>query len=989
MAESDKIKQDDLYEKDLLKPLINDGKALIKVFDELKVSFTKIADEQAKIAKNSSKKLKNADDISKTTKALSEAAKARERANKIDKEKINLEQKLKILNSTAIDKNTELKILTQEQAKINKQFAREKLGLVGAYEKEARKLADLRKKYKDLAISEGESSKESKKLLQQITKLDTKLKNVDASAGQFQRNVGNYPSAFKGAIGALKNFAGALGITAGLTGLVSALRNSIKIAKDFEQGNANLAAVLGKTSSQITNLTADAKRLGAATSFSASQVSELQTEFAKLGFNEQEILNATEATLSLAAATGSDLGGAAAIAGATLGGFGLDASETQRVVDVMAKSFSTSALDIEKFRESMKDAAPAAKAVGVDVEETTALLGTLANAGISGSKAGNALKNTFIQLNKAGLTLEEGLDKVRNSNDKLGTATKLVGKIAATSFLTLADGVDITNDLEKGLRNAGGAAEKMAKEQLNTLQGRLTILNSAWEGFVLSILSGDSAFNKVANAIVETTTNFLGLITATEKESDALVKQRAEMESLVGAITNANNSEETRKKLIDELNQKYPSFLENLDKEKVTNEELVSRLKDVNAELTKKIIIKKKEEELTELIEEQTELRILEIKQLKEVAKAQALVDKNKGIQIKTSEGLVDASEKYLVQLGKESARLDENRRRQEDISKEIENITDIYDELNPKVEENTKVTKTNTGATTENAEARRDVESISSLQAKAVDQVTESKEKELTATEKLQEALDKEILKRREVSFTVKESIDREIAFNKALVDARLSTAKSISSVSQIIAGEDEDRQRAVMAVDKAIATGEIIINLQREISDIRTNNAKNDTTQLNAPQITAATAAAFAGIATIASQSFFDGTENTGNGGKVDDRGGFYAVLHPNERVMTARQNAKVGDLSNNELADIALMYNRGDLVNPFTDMALNITSNDSKKDNTNHLIISELRNLQIELKNKPVSQFAFDRMGNMIETRFSNGVKDIIKHQAKKRV
>ena len=290
----------------------------------------------------------------------------------------------------------------------------------------------------------------------------------------------------------------------------------VNIAKDFEQANANLASVLGTTSDKIIALTNDATRLGAATAFSATEVSNLQTEFAKLGFTESQILDATEATLDLAAATGSDLAEAAAIAGATLGGFGLEAKETQKVVDVMAKSFSTSALDIEKFRESMKLAAPAAKAVGVSVEETTALLGTLANAGISGSIAGTGLAKSFIQLNKAGLTLQQGLEKVANANNKLDEAVKLVGVNAAKSFLILAEGTETTKALKTGLENAGGAAKKMADTQLDTLEGKTKILNSAWEGLVLSLTAGDSAFNSIAKGIVEATTAILNFLTTSE-----------------------------------------------------------------------------------------------------------------------------------------------------------------------------------------------------------------------------------------------------------------------------------------------------------------------------------------------------------------------------------------------------------------------------------------------------------------------------------------
>ena len=398
-------------------------------------------------------------------------------------------------------------------------------------EAQKKKLAGLEKEVKELTLQRAKLNKTvkksgvvTKKYGQEIAAINTKLKahrrellvtrqemlGIDGFTTRLGKSFRQMGSSI------VAGFAGMFAIQK----IGQLFSNATKIFKDFEQANANLASVLGTTVDKISTLTEDAKRLGAATAFSATEVAKLQTEFAKLGFTEEQILNATEATLDLAAATGSDLAQAAAIAGATLGGFGLDAKETQKVVDVMAKSFSTSALDIEKFRESMKFAAPAAKAVGVSVEETTALLGTLANAGISGSLAGTGLAKTFTMLNKEGLTLQEGLEQVANSQNKLQTATELVGQTAAKSFLVLAEGTETTKALKTGLENAGGAAKRMADTQLDTLEGKTKILNSAWEGLVLSLTSGDSAFSSIAKGIVEATTSLLGFLTTSEDATE-------------------------------------------------------------------------------------------------------------------------------------------------------------------------------------------------------------------------------------------------------------------------------------------------------------------------------------------------------------------------------------------------------------------------------------------------------------------------------------
>lgn len=554
----DKIVKD-LKEIKKLQEAINKQKTGV-ASDNLK-ERTAALKEITRLQKLLDKERKKANDgVKKATGIEKELLKVEEQRRKVNKD-------LKVARTEKFKDLQESRLARQEQVRLVKAELKETSKLVSLYDRESAKLNRLRKELKNVILAEGEGSVAARKLQKEVTLLDTKLKKVDASAGQFQRNVGNYPNALKGAIGALKNFAGALGITAGITGLVRVIGDAINIAKDFEQSNANLAAVLGTTKESIGALTNDAKRLGSTTAFTASQVSELQTEFAKLGFNEQEILNATEATLSLAAATGSDLGEAAAIAGATLGGFGLEADETQRVVDVMAKSFSTSALDIEKFRESMKVAAPAARAVGVDVEKTTALLGTLANAGISGSLAGTGLAKSFIQLNKAGLTLEQGLEKVAKAENKLDTAVKLVGVNAAKSFLILAEGTETTEELERGLNNAGGAAERMAKEQLNTLQGSLTILNSAWEGFVLGLLSGDSAFSKLSKTIVEATTSLLGFLTPAEN----LGKETQKL----------NDDFEQQEKVLNPLLQRYDELKEQGELNEDQQRELKGVINDI------------------------------------------------------------------------------------------------------------------------------------------------------------------------------------------------------------------------------------------------------------------------------------------------------------------------------------------------------------------------------------------------------------------------
>jgi len=137
----------------------------------------------------------------------------------------------------------------------------------------------------------------------------------------------------------------------------------------------------------------------------------------------------------------------------------------------MAESAASSAQDFSTLKESFTKAAPAASALGVSVERTSALLGVLANSGITGSEAGTALKNSFIELKKEGLTLEEGLAKIKNSSDKLGTAIDLAGKRGGPAILILSKNKEGIGELEDKLNGASGAAERMAEIKLDNLAG--------------------------------------------------------------------------------------------------------------------------------------------------------------------------------------------------------------------------------------------------------------------------------------------------------------------------------------------------------------------------------------------------------------------------------------------------------------------------------------------------------------------------------------
>ena len=385
------------------------------------------------------------------------------------------------------------------------------------------------------SITAKEANKQTAALNVELTKSKKAYNDANKAAAGLEKQTGKLSKAFNGvAKGIAQAFAAA--------SIIRAIGNTIDIIKDFEQASADVASVLGKTTDETIKLQNAAQNLGATTVFTATEVQELQKELAKLGFTEAQILSAQEAILQLAAATNTDLARAAEVAASTVKGFGLTAEDTQQVVDVMAKSFSSSALDMEKFATAMAIVAPVAKNAGFTIEETTAQLGILADRGIDASTAASALRNMFLDNAKAGRTFEEGLALINKSTDKTKTAFELFGKRGATVATVLAENSGQAGILTDALNNAGGAAQDMADTQLDTLNGQLKLLNSAWEGFILSLEKGDGVMGKLARGGIQALSSALTQLTNIGAITEVMFKgiEGASVDSRKAMLQNAD-----------------------------------------------------------------------------------------------------------------------------------------------------------------------------------------------------------------------------------------------------------------------------------------------------------------------------------------------------------------------------------------------------------------------------------------------------------------
>ncbi|MBQ4395874.1 MAG: phage tail tape measure protein [Paludibacteraceae bacterium] len=302
--------------------------------------------------------------------------------------------------------------------------------------------------------------------------------------------------------------------------LIRSITQGIQTITSFESANASLAAVMRTTQDGVQRLTADAKRLGEVTEYSSSQVTMMQTELAKLGFNEKEILDSTQYILQFATATGSEIPAAAQLAGAALRAFGGDTSETQRYVSAMAVATTKSALNFEYLQNSMSKIAPVANAFGFTIEDTTALLGTLANSGFDASSAATATRNILLNLADSSGKLAQALGKPITSLDELAPALQelqekgvslnealeLTDKRSVAAFETFLNGADAITTLRDSITGVGDDLAAMQQTKLDTVEGSIKLMQSAWEGLMLQFYNSKGTFKN----IVDLTTKIIG-----------------------------------------------------------------------------------------------------------------------------------------------------------------------------------------------------------------------------------------------------------------------------------------------------------------------------------------------------------------------------------------------------------------------------------------------------------------------------------------------
>lgn len=288
-----------------------------------------------------------------------------------------------------------------------------------------------------------------------------------------------------------------------------------KTGAEFESAMSKVSALSGATGKDLSTLEKAAREMGRTTRYGSTEAANALSYMSLAGWDTQQMVKGLKPVLNLASAGQMDLAQASDIVTDMMSMFGLEAEQAGRATDVFAVAQANSNTTVSQLGEALKKSGSAAAAAGQSLEDTSAILGVLANNGIKGSEAGTALNAMFRDLQAAAVDGKVAIGDtsvaVYDANGNMRSMVDIIADVEkATEGMTqeqkhnalanifqqrslkgmntlLNSGSGELKKLQGELNNSTGAAQTMADEMDNNLKGSFMKLKSAMEDIGIAI----------------------------------------------------------------------------------------------------------------------------------------------------------------------------------------------------------------------------------------------------------------------------------------------------------------------------------------------------------------------------------------------------------------------------------------------------------------------------------------------------------------------
>jgi hypothetical protein len=1020
------IKATDIFEKeDIFAGIRQSAEDAIDTLGNFKIKLKETADELKKTIGGATVG---------DTKSINELITATQKANQVKEQTVKIDQEQEKLRKLSIQsEREELKLKKDlenqaiKQQKIKDKELKQAQQEQSIYAQTSKRLNDLRKAYKDLAIQNRENTAEGQKLIAEITELDTKLKKVDATVGQHQRNVGNYEGA-------------TMSLRTELRKLTQELANMDEADPRFQQmaqragelrdrmqdTQGVIQATAGTAVENLAGSVANAGQIGVAA------FQGMESAMVLMGVESENVM---KAMLRLQALAG--LGDALR----TLGGLGdtltqiragFVAAAQKLGILTVATNAQTAATVAQEVATEGADAATTGLGRSMKALPIIAIVTALASLVYmvydyvtSSNAAAEATRQREEAERKANEETKKAAQYVaqestqfvglvmqlKNTNEGSKERSKLINQINSqygTTLKNLKDETAFQAQLNQAVADYieyAKAKYKMQKyeEAITrnlTLQGEvnsrlrkeleeLNRLEKIMNQQKFKRLSIDETLNLSAEQRIrkenELKTIAEGARQDYEKQSRVVGSLRNQIENANERLNNyglaqvqltnvtqkynvvASDSNDTKKETI-KINEDLKKSLEDLQKQfqsdtftqqallVIERERTAQRLKD---EFKVSTDLKNRDAQLKEALllnEQEYQRKLKALNEANDIVKAETDVNKLR-LQIANASGLqlialrvqLREAELNLLKQQEENELL--NAGNNADLKLKIESDYAIKrQQINEEyafksIEKENKTEEKRIEIQKLSAEKRNEwAKFATDYFIKMSDERIAQLDKEIAAAEKQQDTL-------------------RELAAN-GNINARESLAENQRIIDEANRKKAQEERRKQMI--------ELVSGVYQTYNQKVAANAKNPLMETIRDTVLLQQ---FANTLLGNMPTFFDGTENTGKHGEgVDGKGGFHAILHPNERVVPKSLNEKIGSLSNEQLAKVAQEYQNGKLITGTQPMsAIDLSLLVNKMDELTHTIRNKPEtNIELgEITSSVMEIVKTTKQGNTLKT------------------
>lgn len=276
-----------------------------------------------------------------------------------------------------------------------------------------------------------------------------------------------------------------------LTGFTLALRAIRDERNKLEESQAGLKALTGLDDDSIAWLTGQAKTLSTTMTKEGLRVrqsaAEILDAFMLVGSAKPELLGDKEALKAVteeamrlqAAAKDITLNEAVDSLTLSLNQYGAAADQAGRFTNVLAAGSQAGSANIASQAKAIRNAGTAAASANVPIEQTVALIETLAYRGIKDEVAGTGLKKFFLVLqtgadetNPKIVGLDKALENLKNKNMDAGAIKKMFGEEGYNTASVILQNTKMVKDFTAAVTGTNVAYEQAAINS-DTAQAKL------------------------------------------------------------------------------------------------------------------------------------------------------------------------------------------------------------------------------------------------------------------------------------------------------------------------------------------------------------------------------------------------------------------------------------------------------------------------------------------------------------------------------------